>query len=422
MHVHRLILVGALGCLVGCGFHSNNAKDASIAIDAAPDAPPDAPPCVPWNALNVMPCDTALGDPHDLTLLVGAYTLETDSGQLSDALTQTQLLPSALIAQASGLMLRVVNVGQLSIANGVMVSVTGTHPLVFVVHGNATIAGTIDVSARADANMSTAGPGADDASACTGGLGASGTDGTGTGGGGGAGGGGFGDKGGDGGDGNGSGNAVHGAHGNATGDTTLVPLRGGCAGGHGGAGTVVAGGTMMSGPGGRAGNGGGALEVTAGGVIDVSGTLKAAGSGGGPPPFTMLVNGGGAAGGSGGAILLDGDSIHVEVSGRLCANGGGGGEGGQGGAQSAFGEDGTCSATAAGSGGKIQMDGGNGGAGGRLGPPNGATTGQPGLAGSSGAGGGGGGGSVGRIRVRERKTNTTGTIDIGAIVSPAAVP
>jgi len=394
-------------------------KAASIAgIDAAPDVPPDAP-CVPWDALNlspgVTPCDAALGVPADLSLAAGAYTIDTDSGQLSGAMTA--LLPGALIAPSSGsLMVRVVNLGRLSIMSGATVSITGTHPLVFVVHGDATIAGTIDVSARSDIiiGLSTAGPGADDAGACTFGIGADGMASMGTGGGGGAGGGGFGDSGGFGGDGNGGGHGMHGAQGSATSNTTLVPLRGGCPGGHGGAAVGP-----PSGPGGRAGNGGGALEVTAQGVILVSGTLKAAGSGGGAPPYPIvLVNGGGGAGGSGGAILLDGDTVHVEAPGALCANGGGAGEGGQGGAQSDFGKDGTCSATVAASGGMINGDGGNGGNGGRIF----TTAGQPGSSGFNNAGGGGGGGSVGRIRVRERKTSTTGTIDPGAIVSPAAVP
>jgi hypothetical protein len=365
-----------------------------------------------WNALNVMPCDAALGDPHDLSLLAGAYTLDTDTGQLSGVLTQP--LSVALIAQTSGPMVRVVNIGQLSIGIGATVSITGTHPLVFVVHGDATIAGTIDSSAHSNVitDMSTAGPGGDDNGACTGGVGADGKVATSTGGGGGAGGGGFGDQGGDGGDGQGSGRGMHGVHGNAIGNATLVPLRGGCPGGHGGA-------TMTSAPGGRAGNGGGALEVTARGVIDVSGTLKAAGSGGGPSPHDTDVNGGGGAGGSGGAILLDGDTVQVEASGKLCANGGGGGEGGQSGVQTAFGEDGTCSETTAARGGMVDPDGGDGGAGGRIG----LTTGQTGLGGSNNAGGGGGGGSVGRIRVHGRATTGTPvTIDGGATVSPAAVP
>jgi len=371
-----------------------------------------------WDALNLSssgtPCDAALGAPGDLTLSAGAYVLDTDSGQLSGALTQS--LPGALIAQVPGPMMRVVNLGHLSIASGATVSVTGTHPLVFVVHGTATIAGTLDVSARSDVitGLSTAGPGADDTGACTGGVGVDGGPATGTGGGGGGGGGGFGDLGGNGGNGGGGGSGPRGVRGNVAGDMTLVPLRGGCPGGHGGAAAAP-----YPGPGGRAGNGGGALEVTARGGIDVSGTLKAAGSGGGPPPLNMLlVNGGGGAGGSGGAILLDGDTVHVETSGALCANSGGGGEGGQGGATSAFGADGTCSATFAAPGGMVQADGGDGGAGGRLG----ATLGQNGMSGINSAGGGGGGGGVGRIRVRERTTGTTGTLDSGAIVSPAATP
>jgi len=258
MHVLRLILVGTLGCLVGCGFQSNAAKDASI--DAPPDAPPDAP-CMTWDALNlspnVTPCDKSLGTPQGLTLAAGAYMLDTESGLLSGALTQ-QLSPVALIAQASGPMVRVVNLDQLSIASGATVSVTGMHPLVFVVHGDATIAGTIDVSARSDAitGLSTGGPGADDAVKCAGGVGTDGIASTGTGGGGGAGGGGFGSTGGDGGAGNGGGkggNGVNGnTNGNANGNAMLVPLRGGCSGGHGGA-------TVAAAPGGRAGNGGGAL-------------------------------------------------------------------------------------------------------------------------------------------------------------------
>ena len=95
----------------------------------------------------------------------------------------------------------------------------------------------------------------------------------------------------------------------------LVPLRGGCPGGKGGA-------TFTAAVGGRVGTCGGALEVTALRMIDVSGALRAAGSGGG----AALSNAGGGAGGSGGAILLDGDVVHVEASGALCANGGGGGQ------------------------------------------------------------------------------------------------
>jgi hypothetical protein len=403
MHVPLGILVTTLVCLVGCGFQSRAARiDASDSEGATDADVSDAGPCVSWNALNVMPCNGAIGTPRDLALPAGTYVLDTDSGQLSGAMTQQ--LPGALIAQAAGPMFRVVNIGQLSIANGAMVSITGTHALVFVVHADATIAGIVDVSARIDGSGTrTAGPGGDDSGMCAGGIGADGQAAMGVGGAGGAGGGGFGDTGGDGGDGNGDKHGGHGGHGNTTGNATIVPLRGGCPGGLGGAIVTMA-------VGGRAGNGGGALEVTALGVINVSGALMAAGSGAGTP---TLVNGGGGAGGSGGAILLDGETIHVEASGALCANGGGGGEGGQIGKISAPGANGTCSTTLAASGGMIQTDGGDGGDGGRLG----TTKGQPGANGGSGGGGGGGGGSVGRIRVRGR---TTRMIDISAIVSPAA--
>ena len=381
-------------------------------IDAAvPDGTsPDAAPCVPWDALNlsptVTPCDTALGVPVDLSLAAGAYAIDTDSGQISGDVSAQ--LPGVLILQSSGSeMLRVVNLGQFSIANGATVVITGRNPLVFVVHADATIAGILDVSARVDGTgTSTAGPGADDADACTGGFGAVGQAAqASTGGGGGAGGGGFGNTGGNGGDGNGTGLGFYGVHGSATGNMTLVPLRGGCPGGHGGA-------TSSLTAGGRAGDGGGALEVTARGVIDVRGTLKAAGSGGGTPGS---VNAGGGAGGSGGAILLDGDTVHVEASGTLCANGGGGGEGGQVGGTSAPGENGTCSATQAARGGTGNATGGDGGDGGS----GSSTLGKTGANGVSSGGGGGGGGSVGRVRVRGR---TTRTIDPSAIVSPAAAP
>ena len=198
-------------------------KAASTAdIDAAvPDGTgPDAAPYVPWDALNlspsVTPCDATIGLPRDLSLAAGAYAIDSDSGEVSG--TTTMLLPGALIRESNGLMLRVVNLGQLSIASGATVSITGTHPLVFVVHADAMIAGTIDVSARVDGTgTSTAGPGGDDAGECAGGFGVRGQDATGVGGAGGAGGGGFGDMGGDGGDGNGSGHGVRGSRGYQTG-------------------------------------------------------------------------------------------------------------------------------------------------------------------------------------------------------------
>ena len=411
-----LVLVALI---VGCGYPALprlDRLDASGVSDGAPpdvlpDVPPDAP-CIPWDALNlspnVTPCDVALGVPRDLALPAGAYTIDTDSGQLSGAMTAQ--LPGALIPQ-SGLMLRVVNLGQLSIAGGATVSITGTHPLVFVVHADAMIAGTVDVSARVDGTTgsSTAGPGGDDSGACAGGFGAIGGPATVNGsGGGGAGGGSFGDTGGPGGDGAGTDKGIGRMGGIATGSMMLVPMRGGCPGGQGGAAAGVVAGT--------GGAGGGALEVTARGVMDVIGTLKAAGGGGGTP---MQVNAGGGSGGggggSGGAILLDGDVVHVEASSALCATGGGGGEGGGTVGTSMTGANGTCSATQGAFGGTGNADGGDGGMGGWIS----VTVGRFGGSGGNSGGGGGGGGSVGRIRVRGR---TTRTIDSSALVSPAAAP
>src|SRR5262249_13748022 len=110
--MHAPVLFVATSLLIGCGFRSSAAPS-----DAPSDAPvadaPDAAPCVTWGALNVMPCDPAIGVPRDLTLSPGTYVLDTGSGQLSGGMTQQ--LPGALIAQGSGPMLRVVNLGQLSI-------------------------------------------------------------------------------------------------------------------------------------------------------------------------------------------------------------------------------------------------------------------------------------------------------------------
>src|SRR3954471_15947777 len=107
MHVRLRLLVGTLGSLAGCGFRAGTAQIDASADTSDADAP-DAGPCVSWSALNIMPCNEALGAPRDLMLAAGAYVLDTDSGQLSGAMTQQ--LPGALIAQPSGLlMLRVVN-------------------------------------------------------------------------------------------------------------------------------------------------------------------------------------------------------------------------------------------------------------------------------------------------------------------------
>jgi len=394
--------------VAACSFHPQGSsidRQLDAPIDSPPDAGVDAGSCVPWNALNVTPCDSALGVPAPVVIGSGSYTFDTGTAQLAG--TSSSVLPGAIANQLSpGPPVRVVNATTLDIAAGATITVSGLYPLVFVVHGDATIDGTVDVSAQLNGlGASVPGPGGDDATQCGNGIGADGAASTGVGGGGGAGGGGYGDTGGDGGDGQGAGHGAHGGHGNATGMPMITPLRGGCRGGAGGAASTAAATA-------RAGNGGGAIEVTASGTIAITGTLVASGTGGGT---LSLVNGGGGGGGAGGAIVLDGDSAQVMSTASLCANGGGGGEGDQTAGSSAAGSAGTCSATLVASGGSNDPDGGDGGSGGGL--P--ATKGTNGAAGANGAGGGGGGGGVGRIRVRGR---TTRTIDPSAIVTPGAAP
>jgi hypothetical protein len=406
--------LGALIVMAGCTFHpraASNDSGAGAGADAGSSADAvDAGGCVTWDALNVSPCDASLGTPAGVAVGSGSFVLDTDSGELVGGSVTT--LPGALVTQDSGPELRIVNAAQLEIASGAVIAVTGSHPLVIVVHGDTTIDGTLDVSAHVNGDgTSTAGPGADDPMQCMAGIGMSGigADGmasTGVGGGGGAGGGGFGDQGGDGADGDGAGHGMHGMHGMANGSGSLQPLRGGCSGGNGGA-------TLALGAGGNAGGAGGALEITALGTITVDGSLLGAGAGGGTP---VAINGGGAGGGAGGAILLDGNVVNVSASASLCANGGGGGEGGQIGSASAPGQPGTCSETVDANGGMINSDGGDGGNGGGANH----TAGTNGAGASAGAGGGGGGGGVGRIRARGRSAPTT--IDPGAIVTPAANP
>jgi hypothetical protein len=136
--------------LAACSFHPHGASsDAST--DAGIDAPSgsdaaDPGPCVTWDAVNVSPCDASLGILAIVSIGSGTFVLDTDVGELVGGSVTT--LPGALIDQTSGPELRVVNASELEIASAAMVTVTGAHPLVIAVHGDATIDGTLDVSAR----------------------------------------------------------------------------------------------------------------------------------------------------------------------------------------------------------------------------------------------------------------------------------
>jgi hypothetical protein len=406
--VRRCLLLWALA---GCAFDRSGVPgDDAPPIDAARgpdgDSPDGAVGCVPWDALNVDPCDGALPEPDTINLASGDFVYDTDTGTLSEQGGGDTTPASALLTQARGPEVRALNVRSFNIDAAGSLTVVGSRPLVIVVHGSASIAGTIDVSARVTGEgTSTPGPGGNSAE-CGNGAGEPGKPSTNANaGGGGGGGGGFGDDGGDGGDGNGAGHGGKGGKGAKNGAADLVPLRGGCAGGAGGADALD-----PVNPGGRAGDGGGAIEITALGTIEVSGAIRAGGSGG----ATQLIGlGGGGGAGSGGAILLDADVAIVSASAALCGNGGGGGEGGQILETSEDGEPATCSETIEAQGGALSPGGGDGGDGGALID----LTGDNATNGASGGGGGGGGGGVGRIRVRGR---TTRDVPDAAIISPDA--
>lgn len=398
-------LAHMVACLLpSCGFSLSPAADQldapPVDVDGAPDAP-DFFTCVTWSALNVDPCHASLSTPSVMMWSAGSYVLDTDAGTLALNGGTAQALPGGVIPQQSGSMVRVVNARSLTVATGASVSVVGMRPVVFVVHGAATIDDRLDASARFGVGP---GPGGDDPAVCL--ATATGEASSGAGGGGGGGGGGYGGDGGDGGDGHGSGNGAKGAKGAKNGAAIIEPLRGGCGGGAGGDDSVPA-----SNEGGQAGNGGGGLQLTARATIVVRGTLASNGAPGSAGGGIARVRGGGGGGGAGGAILLDGELVEILSSAALCANGGGGGEGGQLAAISSAGVPVSCTETPA-PGGATQPDGGNGGAGGAGSSPNAGNA----TAGASSAGGGGGGGGAGRIRIRARAQ--AATIDAAAIVSP----
>ncbi len=394
----------------GDGGPTDGDPDADVnAPDADPTAP-DASGCESWPAVNISPCNGALPAPAALTLAGGRHRYSTTSGLLTGPGGDTSTPPSIIHAQNAGAPVRALVLSSLVISGDAELFVEGDRALLVVVHGDATVDGTIDVSAGRDelTKLGIPGPGANDA-ACAAATIVDGEASSGNGGGGGGGGGGYGEDGADGGDGQGMGHGGKGAKGPKNGGDTIEPLRGGCAGGVGGDDS-----DDQADGGGAAGQGGGALEITARGTITIAGTLAAGAVGG---TAAQLVRGGGGGGGSGGAILLDGDVVVVTATASLCANGAGGGEGGQLGLlPSQDGSDSLCSSTRA-PGGALELSGGNGGSGGAGG--GGGRKGTAGTNGATEAGGGGGGGSSGRIRARGR---TTRTLDDAALVSPPATP
>jgi hypothetical protein len=250
--------------------------------------------------------------------------------------------PTAYVqSQAGGPDAVVLLMHTLRVRSSSVLRITGNRPLIFVVTDDATIEGTIN--ANGDQTSSTPGAGGQvscgssaGGDAAVGGSYSSG-----------AGGGGNGTSGGLGG--TGANNTLAaGTAGAARGNTSLIPLLGGCNGG------------QDSGPF-KVGFAGGAVQISALGDLVVSGgVINANGGNGSLPSLTTL---GGTGGGSGGAVLLEGATLAIDP-GSVRVNGGNGGSAAGGGGSG--GNASTSSATpgaGGGNGGTATQSGGGGGGG-----------------------------------------------------------
>jgi hypothetical protein len=296
--------------------------------------------------------------------------------------TAPTIYPS--VAQSGGPTIDILAFSGLTLNSGNTLTLTGSNPIILAVYGNAAISGVIDASAQG----TTPGAGATACAVGASGGGAAGpayTAGVDAGAAGGGGGGlavagGYGDTssfpGGT--------VAVAGtninmaAGGGAHGNSTAVPLVGGCPGGTGAAGTA-------SDPGGAAGVGGGGVQLSVAGTLSGTGTIKTNGSAGAagttePTPTAHSDGAGGGGGGSAGDILIESPNGNTT---SLQANGGAGGGGSTG-----YGTDTTSANTFPGF------------PGGAAGTNNGTTTatpangGPPAVRGQNYTGGGGGGGGA----------------------------
>jgi hypothetical protein len=210
--------------------------------------------------------------------------------------------------------------------------------------------------------------------------------------------------------------ALGGGGGDAFGDASLVPLRGGCGGGAGGGPDQFG----VVGAGGAGGGGGGALQITAGEKLTITakGGVDAAGAGGRGGQSGAA----GGGGGSGGAVLLEAPVLQID--GTVAANGGGGGAGSGYGTLAntgAPGDPGQLSGTQA-AGGQAQSlvgipllgtDGGKGGAS--------VGVASTGVDSDDLCNGGGGGGGVGRVRLNSN-SQPGGKISPSASVGPLLPP
>jgi hypothetical protein len=401
--VRSRVSAPALVVLAACRFAPGTAvgDGASGGSDAIDD---DAvAPICPWpfEPTDVDPCAANSPTPSGaLELGAGAYTYDTETGELRDP-TTTTTTPTSTVEEG----VRTIWVTRFAVPQDSSLRATGALPLRIVASSTIDVAGKIDVASYWTNRTSFAtGAGANPAScpADPPGAGRKCLQHAGSGGGGA----GFGGAGGAGGPIATSRNCdgVAGLAGGAGGLALGAPpaaLRGGCAGRDGSHSD-----DGEPGDEGRGGPGGGAIQLVARDRLTISGTVHAGGSGG-----TNCSGGraGGGAGGTGGMIELESTTIELTSTGTLAANGGGGGGGCEGGA-SAPGTNGLAAALVT-SGGAKNGNGSDGGNGGYLAVPDGQT-----VTVAATRGGGGGGGGVGFIRLRAATVHQDGT------VSPAPRP
>lgn len=261
--------------------------------------------------------------------------------------------------------------------------ITGDEPVAFVVDGDVTLTGTVDLSANGWMPGAGGIAGYDGVSdSCNGGSYSGGSPSPG------AGGGGHYQTGGIGGSttvtGGSSGGAGHGA-------SELQPLRSGCAGGTTEETERVYG-----------GGGGGGFQITSRTSVSVTGNAVIDASGGGA---TLATSGtiacGGGGGGSGGSILLEAPQVVLDGAGVVVSTKGGGGSAVKTSGTTWPGQDGGTGAGAASGGTNGSLPAGGAGGTETLAPAEG------GDAAVSGQDGGGAGGSVGRARFN----TTAGTIN-----------
>ncbi len=331
-------------------------------------------------------------------VLTGAATIDTSSETINDE--TGALVVSTAVVSGGPVEIFVLRVKSLTAGS---ITVTGTRALAIVSDGAITLNGGLDASG-VSSGPNTPG-GIDDTATCgarevTG----SGNDWPG------GGGGGFGGTGGNGGSalghGGGAGSAINGT-------ASLVPLRGGCAGGR----SIGA----VTGP----GAGGGAVQLVSNRLITIPATGHVAVTGEGASGFAGFVfcamgNGNcyaGAGGGAGGGVLLEAPSVVVAAGAGIFANGGGGSTTTTTENAPSRGEDGQLSETSAAGGVSQETDRGNGGAGGAGATANGGS-GQGTSIGDDFDGGGGGGG-VGRIRINLPVGASTAAIE-GTVSPPAS--